>query len=184
MTNVFIGAPTGIGKTICTEFSLLRLWSKSDAPCAVCIEPYQDVVDQRVSEWRKKFGNLQGREEIVGLTGVTSADLRILEKGARVFVHPVSASGAVCIPVTTRAGVSSTRFIPQFEFFAESVGQHSVRLVLQHSSSTSKALPQCSRLSCSHLLCFRLAFSAFRVLTSRFPKYLASIANFVDEHSS
>ncbi|KAF9518973.1 hypothetical protein BS47DRAFT_1388656 [Hydnum rufescens UP504] len=88
MTNVFIGAPTGIGKTICTEFSLLRLWSKSDAPCAVCIEPYQDVVDQRVSEWRKKFGNLQGREEIVGLTGVTSADLRILEKGARVFVHP------------------------------------------------------------------------------------------------
>ncbi|KAF9509253.1 hypothetical protein BS47DRAFT_1413520 [Hydnum rufescens UP504] len=93
MTNVFIGAPTGIGKTICTEFSLLRLWSKSDAPCAVCIEPYQDVVDQRVSEWRKKFGNLQGREEIVGLTGVTSADLRILEKGARVFVHPVSASG-------------------------------------------------------------------------------------------
>ncbi|KAF9516285.1 hypothetical protein BS47DRAFT_1390921 [Hydnum rufescens UP504] len=51
-------------------------------------------------------------------------------------------------------------------------------------SLTPTSTYQCSRLSCSHLLCFRLAFSAFRVLTSRFPKYLASIANFVDEHSS
>jgi pre-mRNA-splicing helicase BRR2 len=84
--NVFIGAPTGSGKTICAEFALLRLWSKSDAPRAVCIEPYQDMVDQRVSEWREKFGNLQGGKEIVGLTGETSADLRILEKGAHVFV--------------------------------------------------------------------------------------------------
>ncbi|KAF9504269.1 hypothetical protein BS47DRAFT_1355400 [Hydnum rufescens UP504] len=84
--NVFIGAPTGSGKTICAEFALLRLWSKSDAPRAICIEPYQDMVDQRVSEWREKFGNLQGGKEIVGLTGETSADLRILEKGAHVLV--------------------------------------------------------------------------------------------------
>ncbi|KAF9504854.1 hypothetical protein BS47DRAFT_1400954 [Hydnum rufescens UP504] len=93
MTNVFISAPTGIGKTICTEFALLRLWSKSDAPCAVCIEPYQDVVDQRVSEWQEKFGNLQGREGNSRPNQRDKCRSPHIGKGARVFVHPVSASG-------------------------------------------------------------------------------------------
>lgn len=35
--NVFIGAPTGSGKTICAEFALLRLWSKPEQLRAVCI---------------------------------------------------------------------------------------------------------------------------------------------------
>jgi pre-mRNA-splicing helicase BRR2 len=30
--NVFIGAPTGSGKTICAELALLRLWSKREQP--------------------------------------------------------------------------------------------------------------------------------------------------------
>ncbi|KAF9512862.1 hypothetical protein BS47DRAFT_1393885 [Hydnum rufescens UP504] len=163
MTNVFIGAPTGIGKTICTEFSLLRLWSKSDAPCAVCIEPYQDVVDQRVSEWRKKFGNLQGREEIVGLTGVTSADLRILEKGARVFVHPVSASGG---PRFKRLALSRDFLLhPGFLFDTDF-----------HISVFPSLV--------SHLLCSASRFPLFMSSPLEFPKYLASITNFVDEHSS
>ncbi|KAL5528515.1 BRR2 [Sanghuangporus sanghuang] len=87
--NVFIGAPSGSGKTICAEFALLRLWSKGDPPRAVCIEPFQDLVDQRVAEWRAKFGNLQGGKEIVSLTGETAADLRLLEKGDVVVCTPV-----------------------------------------------------------------------------------------------
>ncbi|KAI0285214.1 P-loop containing nucleoside triphosphate hydrolase protein, partial [Russula brevipes] len=54
--NVFIGAPTGSGKTICAEFALLRLWSKAEQPRAACIEPFSEMVEQRVTEWRKKFG--------------------------------------------------------------------------------------------------------------------------------
>ncbi|KAG5640834.1 hypothetical protein DXG03_006882 [Asterophora parasitica] len=86
--NVFIGAPTGSGKTICAEFALLRLWSKREQPRAVCIEPYQEMVDQRVEEWRAKFSKLQGGKEIVSLTGETSADLRLLEKGDVIVCTP------------------------------------------------------------------------------------------------
>nr|VWO96385.1 Pre-mRNA-splicing ATP-dependent RNA helicase PRP28 (EC [Ganoderma boninense] len=86
--NVLIGAPTGSGKTICAEFALLRLWSKREQQRAVCIEPHQEMVDQRVEEWRKKFGNLQGGKEIVSLTGETSADLRLLEKGDLIVCTP------------------------------------------------------------------------------------------------
>lgn len=90
--NVFIGAPTGSGKTICAEFALLRLWSKPNPPRAVCIEPFQDMVEQRVDEWRKKFGSLQGGKEVVNLTGDRSADLRLLEMGDIIVCTPMQVS--------------------------------------------------------------------------------------------
>ena len=86
--NVFVDAPAGSGKTICAEFALLRLWSKRDAPRAVCIEPFQDMVDQRVAEWQAKFRSLQNGKEIVSLTGETAADLRLLEKGDVIVCTP------------------------------------------------------------------------------------------------
>ena len=86
--NVFVGAPTGSGKTICAEFALLKLWNKRDNSRAVCIEPYQEMVDQRVEEWSVKFKSVQGGKEIVSLTGETSADLRLLEKGDVIVCTP------------------------------------------------------------------------------------------------
>lgn len=85
--NVFIGAPTGSGKTVCAEFALMRLWSqKGDARC-VYVAPYQELVDQRVAEW-KKFANIGGGKEVVALTGETSADLKLLERGNVIACTP------------------------------------------------------------------------------------------------
>lgn len=74
--------------TICAEFVLLRVWSKREQPRAVYIEPYRDMVDLRVAEWRAKFGKLQGNKEIVSSTGETIADLRLLEKGDLIVCTP------------------------------------------------------------------------------------------------
>ncbi|KAF8439069.1 Sec63 Brl domain-containing protein [Boletus edulis BED1] len=38
--NVFVGAPTGSGRTICAEFALLKLWNKGDNSRAVCVGPH------------------------------------------------------------------------------------------------------------------------------------------------
>ena len=55
---------------------------------AVCIEPYQEMVNQRITEWHKKFNGVKGGKEIVGLTGETSADLRLLELGDDIVCTP------------------------------------------------------------------------------------------------
>ena len=86
--NVFIGAPTGSGKTVCAEFALLRHWSSQSSGRAVYIAPFQELVDQRHSDWERRFSQLGGGKQIVKLTGETTADLKILEKGDLVLATP------------------------------------------------------------------------------------------------
>jgi hypothetical protein len=55
--NVFVGAPTGSGKTICAEFALLRTFSRNpDARC-VYIAPNADLAAIRYADWRQRFGD-------------------------------------------------------------------------------------------------------------------------------
>lgn len=86
--TAFVGAPTGSGKTVCAELALLRLWKDEEAGRAVCVVPYDSMVAPRVAVWKAKFGSYQDGKEVVGLTGETSADLRLLEMADVVVCTP------------------------------------------------------------------------------------------------
>lgn len=85
--NVLVGAPTGSGKTVCAEFALLRHWTQSTGR-AVYIAPFQELVDARLQDWQKRLSHLNGGKEIVKLTGETSGDLKLLEKGDLILATP------------------------------------------------------------------------------------------------
>lgn len=86
--NVFVGAPAGTGKTICAEFAILRHWSTKPKGRAVYIAPFQELVDQRLADWQSRLVALREGKNISKLTGETTADLKILEKGDLVLATP------------------------------------------------------------------------------------------------
>ena len=86
--NVFVGAPVGSGKTVCAEFALLRHWTDPESGRSVYVAPFQELVDARFEQWRNRLSKLGGGKEIVKLTGETTADLRLLEKGDLVLATP------------------------------------------------------------------------------------------------
>ncbi|MCJ1272521.1 DEIH-box ATPase [Puttea exsequens] len=87
--NVFVGAPTGTGKTVCAEFAILRHWAQPSKGRAVYLAPFQELVDQKLNDWSERLSNVAGGKQIVKLTGETVADLKILEKGDLVLATPM-----------------------------------------------------------------------------------------------
>lgn len=115
--NIFIGAPTGSGKTVCAEFAILRMFSANPDGKCVYVTPKEalaELVRQRAqlnissvlkfistskvnaclliqihADWHNKF-SLQLGKKVVMLTGETATDLKLLSKvstGARSVTH-------------------------------------------------------------------------------------------------
>ena len=84
--NVFVGASTGSGKTICAEFALLRHWSSGAKGRAVYVAPFQELVDHRYADWEKRLVPLG--KTVVKLSGETTADLKTLDKGDLILATP------------------------------------------------------------------------------------------------
>lgn len=81
--NVFLGATTGSGKTICAEFAILRLFSdeklrENPEPKCVYVTPKEELAEIVRQDWDRRFGAI-GRK-VVMLTGETSADLKLIAK--------------------------------------------------------------------------------------------------------
>ncbi|PKI82775.1 Brr2p [Malassezia vespertilionis] len=81
--NVFVGAPTGSGKTLCAELALLRLWQQG-AGRAVCIVPYNVMVAPRLAHWKAFAPN----KHIAALTSDVVTNLRLLERADLVIATP------------------------------------------------------------------------------------------------
>ena len=86
--NVFVGASTGSGKTVCAEFAILRHWASGAGGRAIYVAPFQELVDQRHADWSKRFSSLGGGKNIVKLSGDITTDLKILESGDLVLATP------------------------------------------------------------------------------------------------
>ncbi|XP_033632749.1 U5 small nuclear ribonucleoprotein 200 kDa helicase-like [Asterias rubens] len=85
--NVFVGAPTGSGKTIIAEFAILRMLSQSAEGRCVFVTPLEALAEQVYAEWHAKF-QMQLGKRVVLLTGETSTDLKLLAKGNIVISTP------------------------------------------------------------------------------------------------
>ncbi|KAK9455830.1 Sec63 Brl domain-containing protein [Dipodascopsis uninucleata] len=87
--NVFVGAPSGCGKTVCAEFAIMNHWRESQNPGrAVYIAPFQELVDERYYDWTRRLDGICGGKIVKKLTGELTADLRILEQSSLVLATP------------------------------------------------------------------------------------------------
>ncbi|KAK9472497.1 Sec63 Brl domain-containing protein [Dipodascopsis tothii] len=86
--NVFVGAPSGSGKTVCAEFALLSHWKEEGAGRAVYVAPFQELVDARLDDWKARLAAVKGGKTVEKLTGELTADLRVLERADLVLATP------------------------------------------------------------------------------------------------
>ncbi|XP_003393281.1 putative U5 small nuclear ribonucleoprotein 200 kDa helicase [Bombus affinis] len=78
--NVFVGAPTGSGKTTIAEFAVLRLLTQNPEGRAVYMVSKEALAELVYVDWSSKFNQQLGRK-VVLLTGETGTDLKLLAKG-------------------------------------------------------------------------------------------------------
>lgn len=60
--NVFVGAPTGSGKTTIAEFAVLRLLSQIPDGRCVYLVPREPLAELVFSDWQQKFGASLGKK--------------------------------------------------------------------------------------------------------------------------
>lgn len=85
--NVFVGAPSGSGKTICGEFAVLRMLSQNPDSRCVYVTCLETLAQQTYTDWYNKFSFMMGKR-VVLLTGETGTDLKLLAKGNIIISTP------------------------------------------------------------------------------------------------
>eukprot|EP01029_Cantina_marsupialis_P030669 TRINITY_DN838_c0_g1_i3.p1 TRINITY_DN838_c0_g1~~TRINITY_DN838_c0_g1_i3.p1 ORF type:complete len:2186 (-),score=829.25 TRINITY_DN838_c0_g1_i3:132-6689(-) len=85
--SVFIGAPTGSGKTVCAELAIMRLLAQESTETILYIAPNQDICDIRYKDWSRRFGKILDLV-VVKLTGDQGADFKLVQRGQIVIATP------------------------------------------------------------------------------------------------
>lgn len=76
--NVLIGAPTGSGKTIMSELSMLRVFSKTPRSKVIFIAPLKALAKERILDWKKRLEAGPLQKSVLELTGDVTPDLKAL----------------------------------------------------------------------------------------------------------
>eukprot|EP00796_Vickermania_ingenoplastis_P004309 gene4310-3124_t len=74
--NIFLGAPTGSGKTISAEMAVLRVFESYPGGKVVYIAPLKALVKERLRDWKDRFKSI-GRS-VVELSGDATPDMRAI----------------------------------------------------------------------------------------------------------
>lgn len=77
---VFLGSPTGSGKTIIGELAILRMKRLHERGIAVYIAPLKSLARERLKEWQKRFSGSPMHWNVLELSGDTYHDRRAIER--------------------------------------------------------------------------------------------------------
>lgn len=67
-TNIFVGSPTGSGKTVVAELAIWHAFKQFPGSKVVYIAPMKALVRERVDDWRKRISKVT-KHKVVELTG-------------------------------------------------------------------------------------------------------------------
>ena len=76
---VFLGSPTGSGKTIIGELAILRMKRLHERGIAIYIAPLKSLARERLKEWQKRFGGSPIHWKVLELSGDTHHDRQAVE---------------------------------------------------------------------------------------------------------
>jgi activating signal cointegrator complex subunit 3 len=85
--NVIVGAPTGSGKTITCELTILRMITKTPGAKAIYVAPLKALARERLEDWQNKLGKGLGLK-VLELTGDTTPDMELLKRADILVVTP------------------------------------------------------------------------------------------------
>jgi activating signal cointegrator complex subunit 3 len=86
--NVLVGAPTGSGKTIMSEFAMLRVFKETPKKKIIYIAPLKALAKERILDWKMRLGSESMRKSVLELTGDCTPDLAALKDADLLITTP------------------------------------------------------------------------------------------------
>ena len=108
-TNCLVGAPTGSGKTVCSELAMLRVFSEYPDGKVVYIAPLKALVKERMEDWKVKIGSKLNKT-LVELTGDVAPDQKAITSSDIIITTPEKWDG-ISRSWQTRKYVRAVRLI-------------------------------------------------------------------------